>query len=211
MGCTSDNRRAGSYFILGRAIGIIMIGLFFILLGSAVQGYLLYFILIFAVLSIALGLVMLYEAVTERDLGILERITFKVNKKKANKNYRKMKMHNYDKNCKGKNNQISGKSVSIKKKKDFFILGIARGATPCLKIIVLVPLLIVSGLAFSFVLLIVFAISSSVYPIIGFLGTSLLDGFNKYSRHLKVIGAILIIVLGFYVPANHIWNLGGKI
>ena len=97
------------------------------------------------------------------------------------------------------------------KKKDFFILGIARGATPCLKIIVLVPLLIVSGLAFSFVLLIVFAISSSVYPIIGFLGTSLLDGFNKYSRHLKVIGAILIIVLGFYVPANHIWNLGGKI
>jgi hypothetical protein len=65
-------------------------------------------------------------------------------------------------------------------------------------------LLVVSGLVLSLGILLVFVISSSLFPIIGFLGMSLLDGIDKHAMQLKVIGALLIIIIGIYVPLNYL-------
>lgn len=238
IGCAAQDRKAGIYFIFGRAVGFVLIGILFIMLGSIIQGYVVYFMLLFAVLSISFGILMLYEAVSGKRVDLLERITFTFTRKRIGSktqtgdnrdsgHSRHHRIHSPHRACDGSTSnqtivrvcrdKAGTKGESRRKahrlarrKKEFFILGMARGATPCLKLIVLVPLLIVSGAVLSIILLLVFAVSSSVYPVVGFLGASLLDGAQKYSKYIRIIGAIIIIALGVYVPANHIFTYTGS-
>jgi threonine/homoserine/homoserine lactone efflux protein len=82
-----------------------------------------------------------------------------------------------------------------------FGLGLFRGfLNPGRKIISLFPLLwgvrVSEGLAIS----LAYALSSSVYLLIGFFSAEILNKISKYQKQIKIIGAIILILLGiFYV------------
>ena len=94
-----------------------------------------------------------------------------------------------------------------KKRIDFegkygFFLGVLRGATPCAKVIVLAPLLVAVGFPFSLLLILVYALTSTIYPIIGYLSAELLSKFEKYRYALKMLGALILITIGIYTIIN---------
>lgn len=223
-GCTAQSRRAGGYFILGRAVGIMIIGLLFIAIGAVIQGYTIIFIALFSILSVVVGVVMMYEAVSGRRLGILERISLPMKRRtpagqqfSANEagsgnvpegvtenagrchTFGDGCRRNRSNECPDRANDPGGRNARI----GFFLLGVMRGATPCLKLMVLVPLLLASGVFLSLLMLVMFSLSSSIFPILGFAGIGLLEGAEKYSRHIKASGGLLICLLGIIMPYIH--------
>jgi len=94
-----------------------------------------------------------------------------------------------------------------KKRVDFegkygFVLGVLRGATPCAKVIVLAPLLVAVGFPFSLLIILVYALTSTIYPIIGYLSADVLSKFEKYRFALKILGALILITIGIYTIIN---------
>jgi putative Mn2+ efflux pump MntP len=79
-------------------------------------------------------------------------------------------------------------------------LGMVRGATPCLKILLLVPLILTIPFSQSVILVGLFAASSSIYTIIGILAGSILGmSFSeKRMPQLRGAGALMIIGIGVY-------------
>lgn len=82
-----------------------------------------------------------------------------------------------------------------------FGLGLFRGMlTPGRKIILLFPLLIGAGFYKGMVITIVYALSSSVYLVLGFLGGEFCNRLLSYRKTVKITGAIILIGLGlFYI------------
>ena len=87
-------------------------------------------------------------------------------------------------------------------KKIGFALGVLRGATPCIKIIVLAPLLVAVGFPSSMLIILVYASTSTVYPVIGYLSADILSKFEKHQLTLKIIGAVILIAIGVYTIIN---------
>jgi ABC-type nickel/cobalt efflux system permease component RcnA len=85
-----------------------------------------------------------------------------------------------------------------------FILGIFRGATPCLKFFIIAPLLLIVDLWLAVLMIIIFAASSSVYTIIGFMSASILINFRKYERYVQAAGACILIGIGIFTIVNKI-------
>jgi cytochrome c biogenesis protein CcdA len=102
----------------------------------------------------------------------------------------------------GKHKNGECKKSRNMKSKHVFILGLFRGATPCLKIMILVPLLITADFWLALAIVIVYAITSTVYPIMGFLFGSLLRKFERYHTHVRVAGAVILIFVGVYSLVN---------
>jgi hypothetical protein len=95
----------------------------------------------------------------------------------------------------------------VPEKKYGFVLGVLRGATPCAKIIVLSPLLVAVGFPYALLLVLVYAAASTVYPLIGYLSADLLSKFEGYQFHLKIAGALILIIIGAYSIVNVLlWN-----
>ena len=78
------------------------------------------------------------------------------------------------------------------------LLGLFRGATPCLKVFIIAPLLIAVDLWLAFWMVIIFAASSTVYTIIGFISASVLTSFWKYESYVQVAGASILIGIGIF-------------
>ena len=83
-----------------------------------------------------------------------------------------------------------------------FLLGVLRGAKPCVKLMVLAPLLIAVGPLYAVVLSLVYALASSAYPVIGFLIASSVSYIPKYERAARVAGAAAMICIGLYMIVN---------
>jgi len=81
-----------------------------------------------------------------------------------------------------------------------FLLGSVRGATPCMKIMILVPLILTLPFGDSMALVAIYALSSSIYTVIGvLLGSSLGAGVSRDWRpHLTRAGAMMMIGIGVY-------------
>ena len=85
-----------------------------------------------------------------------------------------------------------------------FVFGIVRGATPCFKFLVLVPLVLVMPFPQSLVLVAVFAMASTVYPIIGFLIGNILVNLPLFSNprkaafRLSVASSFILCGIGIY-------------
>ena len=80
-----------------------------------------------------------------------------------------------------------------------FLMGIFRGATPCLKIFILAPLLIIVELPVAFLMILIFALASTIYPVIGFLSANLLTTARKYEPYVQFAGAISLISIGIFM------------
>ena len=85
-----------------------------------------------------------------------------------------------------------------------FFYGAFRGATPCLKMMILAPLLIATGMPDALLLAGVFAIASTLYPIIGFLAGGLITEFAAFrdSRRtafaLNLVSMSILLSMGIY-------------
>jgi len=79
-------------------------------------------------------------------------------------------------------------------------LGFVRGATPCLKVLLLVPLILTLPFYEAMLLVAVFALSSTIYPFIGILGASVLGTAVSEKRvpQLTRAAAVMMIGIGAY-------------
>ncbi len=80
------------------------------------------------------------------------------------------------------------------------LLGVVRGATPCLKILLLAPLILTLPFHESVIIVGLFAISSSIYSVIGILAGSIL-GMTVTERRapqLTRAGAMIMVGIGTY-------------
>jgi cytochrome c biogenesis protein CcdA len=208
FGTTSVERRnTGKYFILGRFLGVIILGLIIALLGVMVTGYMTYLLILFGILTILFGLLIIY------------RIYSRIKAQKSNpeiiscsdthlcSNCPSGSENHCNSNCGELNcdNECSIRSSRSNLTKSYsFALGLFRGATPCLKIFILVPLLIVVNLQLALLMIIVFAAASTVYPIIGFLSASILMNFRKYEVFVRTTGAFILISIGVFTIIKYL-------
>lgn len=196
VGCTADDERSGLNFILGRLLGLIIIGVAISAIGAVAQVPLVYFIAIFGILTILFGISVLFRAFNIK----LKFLPISKNKPRLNHN------HNPGRNpkhsAKHNPNHNDCKKPKNIKNKHVFLLGLFRGATPCLKLMILAPLLIAVDFWLAVAIVIVYAAASTIYPVIGFLFGSLLRKSERYQKHLKVAGALILIFVGIYSILN---------
>jgi hypothetical protein len=79
-----------------------------------------------------------------------------------------------------------------------FALGLFRGATPCAKIVLLAPLIIATPLPGSLLIVAVFALVSTLYPIIGILSVRLVGNIKRARPVMRMAGAIIVLAIGVY-------------
>jgi len=80
------------------------------------------------------------------------------------------------------------------------LLGFLRGASPCLKVLLIIPLLLGLPLLDSISLSAIYALSSSIYPVIGIAIASVVDAlaFERFRPYLVRIGAVSLVIIGSY-------------
>ncbi|UCE75207.1 MAG: hypothetical protein JSV56_05760 [Methanomassiliicoccales archaeon] len=203
FGTSSEERSVGRWFILGRFLGLMVLGSVISLLRFAAQDAMPVILLIFGISTILFGLFELLKHI------------------KKNKNiivHSKAREGRYPSNhivfsilslfvalprkgrCKGSSHRLKTgcRKHRALEKRSGFILGVLRGATPCAKIVVLAPLLVAVGFPSSILLILVYASVSTVYPIIGYLSADILSKFERYQIVLKIMGAAILIAIGIY-------------
>ena len=193
FGTRGDSSSVGIRFILGRFIGLMIIGVAISAIGAVMEIPPIYFVAIFGVGSIAFGVLMLVGIFGgPRPLKRRLRHALGIQRWNGQGCDRSNRKNTQDPSAKGKG--IKPDSA--------FLLGVLRGATPCVKLMVLAPLLIAVGPWMALALSFVYALASSGYPLIGFLAASSLAHVPNYERAMKVAGAMLLIFIGFYMTVN---------
>ncbi len=214
-GTTTEQKNVGLYFIFGRFLGLMILGLIIISIGVIFEGYVSYLIIIFAVSTILFGfaiIVKIYHRLKKhRGDAVLNLRTHEPEQK-----------HRVSIACHIKRilpkprtmqrNKISSEGINdaqtlhLSKRYGFF-LGVFRGATPCLKMLILTPLLLIVELPLAIVLIMVFAGATTLYPVLGFLTANLFTNFRKYDTYVQVVGASLLIGIGIFTILNHLITL----
>jgi cytochrome c biogenesis protein CcdA len=212
FGTSTGNRSVGKWFIAGRFLGLIFLGSLISLLRFAAQDVMPYILLIFGISTLIFGLFMLfkhfigphskwkhhsahlqkkhYETITMSLLSLL--MVFP--RYKTGEGGCKKKAHDHNDRGKCRKSNLE--------KKYGFALGVLRGAAPCIKVVVLAPLLVATGFPSSLLIILVYASTSTVYPIIGYLSADILSKFEKHQLTFKIIGAVILIAIGVYTIIN---------
>jgi putative Mn2+ efflux pump MntP len=189
FGLTTDERKTGAYFVGGRIIGIILIGMFLALFASTIKISAKQMLLVFGIVSIAFGVYLVFK----RQINSLV-------------------YHRKEKGASdGCDNNLAENREAVKSGNAWFGLsmGIFRGATPCLKIMLLVPYLVViapTNILLAFAMVLVFSLTSTIYPVIGFLSANALNRVFQNRVALKWVGAAVLIGMGVYFIAQYIIN-----
>jgi hypothetical protein len=212
FGTRGDSSSVGIRFILGRFIGLMIIGVAISAIGAVTEIPPIYFVAIFGVGSIAFGVSMLVGIFG--GPGPLKR---RLRHALGLRRVQGAGGRGPDEGCRvpgGGGRDDSSSSATRPPApgtlhprdegltSSAFLLGVLRGATPCVKLMVLAPLLIAVGPSWALALSFVYALASSAYPLIGFLAASSLSHIPNYERAMKVTGAMLLIFIGFYMTVN---------
>jgi cytochrome c biogenesis protein CcdA len=197
FGVASEDKVRGIYFILGRIVGLVFLGLAIATFSFFAHLPPLYFVVAFGILSVVFGFIVIMQV-----SGRWDRVTGIFRSKKAldSGHTPNPGKHHGKGNCKGPMRE--GRKMRKFKNSYIFGLGIARGATPCLKIMVLVPLLVAVDIYLALAMIIVYALASTVYPVIGFLSGNLLRSVEKHATYVKVAAALTIVAVGIYSIIN---------
>jgi cytochrome c biogenesis protein CcdA len=219
FGTRSEERSVGLWFIAGRFLGLLILGSVISLLRFAAQDVMPLVLLIFGISTILFGILILLRHYIENRFTHLEkdlsnRFVFSLlslfmvlpgsQKCKANpvKNKDRKNCHDLHKGQRHKKHKSASKRFG-------FSLGLIRGATPCAKVIVLTPLLVAFGFPQSLPLILVYASTSTVYPVIGYLSADVLTNFEAHRFKLKMLGAFILIVMGlYYIIKVYTWEAG---
>lgn len=221
FGTRSEEKSVGLWFIAGRFLGLIILGSIISLLRFAAQDVMPLVLLIFGISTVMFGILILVRhyienrfSSPEKDLS--NRFVFSLLslfmvlpggqkcKGKSMKNEILKSCHNHPQGQRKRHKKHKNTS-----KRFGFSLGIIRGATPCAKVIVLIPLLVAFGFPQSLPLILVYAATSTVYPVIGYLSADVLSNFEAHRFKLKMLGAIILIVMGlYYIIKVLTWDTG---
>jgi hypothetical protein len=217
LGTRSEEKSVGLWFILGRFLGLIILGSVISLLRFAAQDVIPLVLLVFGISTVMFGILILFRHYIEKRYSSAEkdlsnRFVFSLlslfmvlpgNQKCRGKTGR----HKGRKECQ-QNPKRHRKHKDVSKKFGFS-LGIIRGATPCAKVIVLIPLLVAFGFPQSLPLILVYAATSTVYPVIGYLSADVLSNFEVHRFKLRMLGAAILIIMGsYYIFKVLTWDAG---
>jgi hypothetical protein len=92
-------------------------------------------------------------------------------------------------------------------------LGAVRGAMPCLKVLIITPLLVVSPPTTVVVMALAFALTSSIYPLIGLVSGRTIASLADNGRRLRLAGALgvaavgVVLLVRFYQQACELGGL----
>jgi len=188
FGTTTSDTKIGLQFMVGRFFGLIVLGMAISLLRFPAQDYSQWLLLVFGTFTIAFGGYFIYQSY----------VSYKIDKEVKHGG------------CSGpgdgsgpcgKHKKRMGAHEANKDRRDWLSgvpLGILRGATPCVKIMFLAPLLIAVDFFFSLVLIVVFAAVSTIYPLIGYLSGRALKNLKSHRLPVQVAGASIMIGIGIY-------------
>ena len=199
---TVERRKTGVYFITGRFIGVIILGLTIASIGFIFDSFKIYFLIIFGILTIVFGgfvILRMYLRIKNQESNnkctSCNTSTFCNSSCNENSNC----PSGSSGNCNNHSNCLNKPAINSKTTTRYsFLLGVFRGATPCLKIFILAPLLIIVDLWLAFFMILIFALASTIYPVIGFLSASLLGSLRRYEAHVQITGAIVLISIGVF-------------
>jgi len=194
FGTRGDSARIGMRFILGRFIGLMIIGVAISAIGAVTEIPPVYFVAAFGAGSVLFGALMLVGMFGGPG-RFMRRLRHALGLQRGGREACDAK------DGKSVNGGADGKLAMVRPNGAFF-LGVLRGATPCVKLMVLAPLLIAVGPWWALALSFVYALASSAYPLIGFLAASSISHIPRYERALKAAGAFLLIFIGFYMTIN---------
>lgn len=75
-------------------------------------------------------------------------------------------------------------------------LGGVRGAMPCLKVLIITPLLVVSPPATVVAMALAFTLTSAIYPLIGLVSGRTVTSLSDQGRRLRLVGALGVAAVG---------------
>jgi cadmium resistance protein CadD (predicted permease) len=195
LSCSIDSRKGGVAFIAGRFLGLVLLGGAIAGLGLVQDLDPVYFLVTFGVLTVALGVFVLIRVLTRHSMVM-----------HGHPLLRLLHRGRYQGRCEravmADGGQIDFEADSKAKTAYVFLLGVVRGATPCVKIMVLAPLLISVDFGLAIGMVLIFAVASTIYPVIGFLSGNILRQSRKYALYMRVGAALLMIALGLYFVVN---------
>ncbi len=219
FGTSAEYRSVGKWFIVGRFLGLMVLGSVISSLRFAAQDATPTILLIFGISTVIFGLFMIFKLSIKTYFS--KRASAHTLKKSPRDyimvsllslfmvipgNRKGKRFKNKYRNHTGCDDHIHRKRGRCKKqgfeRKYGFALGVFRGATPCAKVIVIAPLLVAVGFPSSLLIMGVYASASTIYPIIGYLSADLFSKFEKHQIALKVIGALILITIGVYSIIN---------
>ncbi|WP_455391779.1 hypothetical protein [[Eubacterium] cellulosolvens] len=212
---TLERKRTGVYFILGRFLGLMIIGLIIASIGFIFDSYKIYFMVLFGVLTMAFGGIVIFRMYYRIKYPSTAHNCSNCNTSTTSASATNCTSCTGSNGCSEHNNCNSNSQDGCTTSSRFclksqmpvgskftrrysFLLGVFRGATPCLKIFILAPLLIIVDLWLALLMILVYALASTIYPVIGFLSANLLSNIRKYETHVQITGAIILISIGAY-------------
>lgn len=201
FGNRAHSKRMASSFILGRFIGIMTLGIIISLFGFLVDIPTDIYTLIFGIITLLFALFIFKRHIFPR---------LRTAKHMPRENSGCTDCGSCSAGCgPEKNTGCGGCSMhhssggKISGKTGFFY-GMFRGATPCLKMLILAPLLITTGFPLAILLTAVFAVTSSAYPIIGFLIGDLITQLAAFKANprisfsLNMVSLLTLLGIGIY-------------
>lgn len=207
--------RTSLAFLGGRFLGILVLGMILALFGFFIEIDTQLMLYIFGAMTIVFGILILFSPTISSRLRILKNC--EMGECSDCDDHEDSTDHDC-KSCPSSDNcgssKIHGEIGSNKKRVDswiasrlgaFGILGIlilggVRGATPCLKFMLLLPLIITLPFLEYVAITSTYALSSSVYTVIGI---SIAEVFrnispDRFKRYLVRSGAISMVLIGIY-------------
>ncbi len=194
LGCSIEGKKSGIAFVGGRFLGLMILGAAIAGLGLISNLKPTYFLIVFGAFSIALGGYALHQTLRKPSHDHKHRRPLLFRRRMHKAECKREVMANGGESCE----ELDSKPKTA----SFFALGVIRGATPCLKVAILAPLLISVDFGLAMIMVLAYAAVSTVYPIMGLLSGNLLRHTRKYAVHVRVAAALLIIALGVYFVIN---------
>lgn len=198
-------------FLIGRVIGVIALGFILALFGFYIEIDTRLMLYLFGGLTIIFGLIILTIPSLASKMGLLKNCEIG---SCSDCNEHEGKEYNCSDcsssgNCPGSSSSAQDKKRKATRIESFmnrfgkastFILGFVRGATPCIKILLLVPLIISLPLLESLAVTTTYALSSSLYTIMGISIAIIIGNFSpdKFKKYLTRVGAVSMIMIGVY-------------
>ncbi len=214
LGTRGKSRTLGISFLAGRFLGLMVLGTVIALFGHFLNIPSTYYLLLFAILSILFGILILTRPYLPHWA-----------KKLTGERLKRNLMKKAGAPCPGNGGGCGGhrpgdgsgcgkgKRKKEKQEERFSTrsdlmagigLGLLRGATPCVKMLVLIPLILAIGLPVSLGVVAVFALTSMLYPVIGLLLGEVVGNIAKLKvpiineSIMRVAASLILIGVGVY-------------
>ncbi len=204
FGVSTEDKVGGLNFILGRIVGLMFLGLAIATIGFFADIPPVFFVIAFGILSILFGLLVIVQitGLTQRFPGFLRLRRNRDKEKRLHESNPAWNGPLGHKKGKCRGGWKDGYKMRRFKNSYAFGLGFARGATPCLKVMVLVPLLVSVDIFLATAIILVYALASTVYPVIGFLSGNLLRSAKRHALYVKIAAAMTLVGIGVYSIVN---------